>query len=156
MKQKKLIPFILLLLSACNTTLTGYEFTTTAIYRAPESGILLKVTSLGKVEAGNDTGKGASSGLLIFGTPADTLFFENAETSFTKLRFKDNPVAISDPIKMDRQLITFFDNINYPIDKNEITELAQIMAAINSGTKGTYMQGQTDYIEVIEVNFNRE
>ncbi len=156
MKKIKLLTFLLLLLSACGTTLTGYEFTTSATYLATESGITLKAETQGKVEAGNDTGTGTSKGLLVFGIPSDTLFFETSETFFTKLIYRKNTIPISETFKIADQLITFFVGINHPVNKNEIIELAQLMSALNTGPKGTFMQGQTDFIKVIEVNFNRQ
>jgi len=155
--NKLLTLLILILITSCGTTLTGYTFETEATYQANVSNLQVDITATGKVNAGEDVGNGQAQGYFTSSQFQDTIYFKSNNSQLTSLTYKLAQIKLSNPSDISGTLITLFDEIKFSsYDTSEIEELGSIILATASGPKGTYLEGQTELIKVIKVDFHRD
>jgi hypothetical protein len=155
--MQKLLSIMIILFIGCGTTLCGYKFVTNAVYRADKSKITVNIRAIGEVSAGNDIGKGRAKGTIISSNFPDTIHFRIRNDKLTELQYKEEKIEMSNPHDISSTFMYCFDKIGYTsYNKDEIIELAKLIMACTNGPKATYMDGQTDLIQVISVDFKRD
>jgi hypothetical protein len=156
MKKLPLIVFTLLFLpgtSCVDFWANDYDFTTTAIYVAPKSGIKAFVESRGYV-------------------PKDADLSDDFEYIKAKLQFQDGisdsivvvqsnsgeyKLKISSHESMQDYFQTValcYEYLSFKTDSTEAIELSHAIFSTGSGPKGTYMKGQAGSIVVDTVVFS--
>ena len=157
MTKKNIQLLILFVLTGCGTTLTGYEFKTTASYVAINSNFKVNVIVQGRVPANEDLGDGDVSGTIVFNEPFDTIYFQTHSTTLTNIKYKGLPFEITDSTNFTKTFIALFEIIGFRgYNQNEIDEIEKIIKATTYGPKGTYLEGQTKIIKVDKVEFERK
>lgn len=145
----------LIILTGCGPG--NYDFETVATYQADNSNLQVNLTATGHVPAGADLGEGKVNGTITSTKFADTIYFQINSTELTLLIYKQEEIEISDPKDFSKTLMDYLDEIGYiNYDIQEIIELGKIIIATTYGPKGTYIDGQTDLVKVINVDFKRE
>ena len=156
--MKKILSILTLaLLTNCGTTITGYDFQTTATYQASNSKLQVDLISTGHVSAGADVGDGIAIGTITSSMITDTIYFQTSSTQLTALTYKKKNIEMTNPKDISGTLSSCLEKIGYiNYDRQELKELGQVIKATTFGPKGTFLEGQTDLIKVINVNFERE
>lgn len=135
-----LLLLVFINLAACKK---GINYHTTAIYKAEASNLTAQLNVEGFIAYGHDLDNdGLVEGYIVSPKLTDTIYFEANEHSLLVLPNKD--VNLKD----------YLNTINYK-DYNikEIVELEDVIKAAAYGPKGTYVVGQTELINVVEVTF---
>ena len=142
---------ILIVLSSCGLGATGdYNFITVATYKAENSEIQVNLTASGYVPYGADLGDGQAKGTIISSHLRDTVYFKANKGKLTEFKYNQKIIEL---VKPDA-LAHCFDNIGYvTYDKKELKELEQLINVATYGPKGTYLDGQTAVIKVVNVDF---
>lgn len=155
MRFHKIYYLIVIVLISCGNTLTGYHYSTKAIYKAPNSKLTAHVFAQGIVRAGSDTGEGVLEGYLTRSLLQDTLYFSvNNQIEFI---YQKQVKTYNKEHDFSSQLLKETDNIaliNY--DREEVKELAEVILSAKYGPKATYLKGQTKKVKVISVDFERD
>lgn len=145
------------LLISCGTTSTGYDFETTATYKAVNSNLQVDMTATGHVPAGADIGEGQVKGIITSTSLPDTIYFQTNTTQVTRLTYRQKKIEILNPTDIFKTLTACLDKIGYKLyDRQELKELGKVIQATTYGPKETFMDGQPDLIKVLGVNFKRE
>ena len=155
--MKKILSILAIaLITSCGTTLTGYDFHTTAIYQASNSNLQVDLVSTGHVPPGEDVENGQATGTITGSTLKDTIFFQTGPTHLTDLTYKKEKIEIKDPTNISGTISACLDKIGYlDYDKQELQEFGRVIQATTYGPKGTFLDGQTKLIKVISVDFQR-
>lgn len=145
------------LLVCCGTTLTGYDFETSASYQASISKLWINLNATGHVPAGADIGDGQAIGNITSSQFNDTIYFKTSATKMTALKYGQEKFEITNPTDISGTIANCLNKIGYPnYDSLEMVELGKVIVATSYGPKGTFLKGQTDLIKVLEVNFERK
>ncbi len=155
--MKKLLYLLFLLVSSCATTLTGYHFETIAVYQASISKLRIDLTATGYVRAGEDVGEGQVIGAITSSEFTDTLCFHITHSQLIELKYGSENIEIAKPEDISGVFMSSFDKIGYKeYNQQEMKELENVIIATTYGPKGTYLENQTDFINVISVEFKRK
>ena len=150
--MKKCLIFLMILsFIACDG---GYNFETIARYQAEGSNLTADLTTVGFVLEGDDLGEGDAKGTLSSLKFSDTIYFHTNTKQLLALTYKKDSIQISNPYDMTMSLMYCLDSIGYvEYNKEELRELVDVIQATAYGPKGTYLNGQTDLIKVVSVDF---
>ncbi len=152
MKNIKLWVLLLLITITLEGCGNGYFFTTIAIYYAKDSNLKVKIIAKGFVLDGDDLTDGLSTGEITSLKFTDTIYFQANTTEVISLEYRDTNIKI--PSSFTTSLAHCLDKIGHSTyNKQELVELGEIISSIAYGPKGTYVNGQTDLIKVISVDF---
>lgn len=155
MRFHKIYYLIVIVLISCGNTLTGYHYSTEAIYKAPNSKLTAHVFAQGIVRAGADTDEGVLEGYLTGSLLQDTLYF-NVKNQIEFI-YQKQVKTYNKEHDFSSQLLKETDNIaviNY--DREEVKELAEVILSPKYGPKATYLKGQTKRVKVVSVDFERD
>jgi hypothetical protein len=131
------------------TTLTGYDFETSAVYVAEKSGITLELHAQGAVAPGEDLGTGDVAGTIRMRNAADTISFKTTAGKLTELACGSGKARIASPDRTAASFTTCLESIGYAgVDAAEMDELEKVIDGAAAGPKGTYMKGQTRHLRV--------
>jgi hypothetical protein len=157
MKYLFYIFIALQIISGCNnTTLTGYNFKTTASYTANNSKFNINLNSTGNVPKGMDLGSGAAKGIITFTDSRDTILFITKGDKLTELRYNLNIFEISDSLNFTNNFTELFIKFGRNCyDTNELKEAESVIKSASYGPKATFMEGQTKFLKVNKVEFER-
>lgn len=154
--KSKTILVLLFLYSCSSTTLTGYEFKTRAKYMAKKSNIIVDIYAVGYVKKGEDIGLGVVEGQIKSTITNNFILFKIEDNFLTALNFNNSGLRIQDKNKLFKNIDNeILKQLSSSLDNNEWLELEKVILASSSGPKGTYMKGQTEFIEVDTVEFER-
>lgn len=142
--------------AACGGALTGFRFHTQALYTAPVSGYDIAIDATGRVEAGDDLSSEAEAEVTI--TPVGTgagyspqviNVAYNTDNIFVVKDWPDSQASLDEviPIVLNQA------GIQNP-SQAEVEETAKVIRGVLSGSKGTYMDGQTKSLIVKNVHFS--
>lgn len=149
------IALALLIHSCVGIQLGGgeYSFSDTATFYAPKSKIKIVVFSMGHVPEGADLGDGRGLVELTFSEQySDTLWLSTSPENIDTITYKHQKTPFSCDQMNKITFYNFLDSAGFKhLDKNEISELRDAMTFINYGHKVGFVQGQTKYIQVIEL-----
>ena len=149
--------FILFALCGCSgTTLSGYEFETSAVYVAERSGITLEINAKGHVEPGADIGTGSTEGRMKIDKNFE-ISFKTDSSKLTEIIFRGKKKEIADPQNYMKSFIFCFEELvfsGYVTD--EIEEMEKVIKGCEGGPKSTYMEGQTKLLKVEKTEFVRK
>jgi hypothetical protein len=138
------------------TTLTGYDFETSAAYVAEKSGITLEIKASGHVAPGEDIGRGDVVGTIRLNGVGDAISFRATAGKLTDLVLGSEKVAIADPDGYAVSFVALFESMGYPgADAAEMEELEKVIKGCAGGPKGTIMKGQTTRLRVDKTDFVR-
>lgn len=155
-KHFVVIVIFTLLLQACGTSLTGYSFDTKAVYMAPVTGLKYTLSAQGNVPAGQDVGEGKVSGTILITNKSVTIDFTYEKMQLKSLLVNNEEQSYdkNEGWASNMTSLLIFLDIN-PISTEEIEELEKVIEGASCGPKGTYMEGQTEFLEVSKVSFTR-
>ncbi|MDA1315926.1 MAG: hypothetical protein O2968_21595 [Acidobacteria bacterium] len=145
---------VVLLLVGCDTTLTGYDYAITAVYRAPKSGLVMEVETSGHVPAGadtTDTGQGEVRIRSVAGTarPIVLTFQEDPEMTY-RIGLGSTQVGNWGFREREKTIISNLARAGYPTP--DAAEIAELVGAINGalgGPKSVKLKGQSTAVEVL-------
>lgn len=124
----------------------GYCFNNRLHYRLPKSGIEVKIHATGFVEEGADLGTGKTNGVLSRIDKVDSLeFFISIDLDSVRIRHHTFLLHERDRFW---QMVGYLHLNN--LNMEELNELESILFAASSGPKGSYLSGQTNFVEVVE------
>lgn len=148
---KKLL--IILIIISFTSCADGFNFKTTAIYQASESGLKAEITAEGYILYGHDLGEnGVVNGIISSSSFSDTIYFQTNETKLIALKYKNIETKNNENMLM--ALKNCLDTIkNGYYNKQELEELVEVIQLSAAGPKATYMEGQPNLIKVLSVNF---
>jgi len=147
----------LVLLAGCGTTLTGYNFITNAEYSGVKTDMKIKLRADGSVPAGHDLGNGISKGTIIFNHSSDTIWFRAHSTGLMETEFRHEKLDSRNKETFIIILKRYFELAGFKNYKDdELKEMVEVIKAASYGPKGTFVQGQTKYIKVDTVGFDRK
>lgn len=152
--MKKLLS-ILAIVYLVSCGLGNYDFETTASYQANNSNLTTNLSATGYVPSGADVGEGNVNGIITGTNLIDTIHFQINSTESSLLIYNSEQIEITNSMDFSKALTDLLTKIGVDYDRLEIQELGKVIIATTSGPKGTYMEGQTDFIKVINVVFKR-
>jgi hypothetical protein len=160
MIQRTLIGMLAAVALGCGctgTTLTGYDFETSAVYVADKSGITLELHAKGAVAPGEDVGTGDVVGTIRLRTSAaDAISFETTAGKLTELVCRSGKARIASPDGAAASFTACLGSMGYSgVDAAEMEELVKVIEGAAAGPKGTYMKGQTRHLRVEKTEFVR-
>jgi len=160
MNSYKLL-LLLLIITACNTSHNGYKFKINAVYEAPVSGFKMTIESNGYVEPGSDMAETYEGSVFIEPIPEKESIKKinlNFSSSSDELLYdfdsgKQNKVVWG--FREDfKSLIRILGLAGYKnLSEDEIRESVAAFGGTLSGPKGVILEGQSEYIKVIKVDY---
>lgn len=133
----------------------SYHFKTLATYQATASNLEVELIAIGHVLPGDDLGDGQVKAKIYSSKFSDTIYLETSATVLTSLMYKNDSIAIRKPYDILNSLTHCLNTIGFSeYDTQELKEFGNAIETTAYGPKGTYLEGQTDFIEVISVNFS--
>lgn len=143
---------LLLIIFALFSCSNGYHFKSHAIYSAKKSNLEIRIIASGFIEDGDDlTDFGIASGAITSTEFADTIYFKTSANQLIAFKCIDN--NFESHAAFESALANCLEQLKHQsYTKNELLEIEHLIQGIAYGPKATYMQGQTDLLEVIEVN----
>jgi hypothetical protein len=163
MKSYRIL-LLLIILTACETTLTGYKFKINAVYEASVSGFKMSVASNGYVKSGSDMAETYEGRVIIeslaeadskrkiilyFSSSSDELIYEIGSGGKLKAAW-----GFREDIKSMNNILRAAGYGNILVD--EIRESIGAMGGALNGPKGVILDGQSKYIKVIEVDYGEK
>jgi hypothetical protein len=138
------------------TTLTGYEFETSAVYVAEKSGITLELHAQGAVAPGQDLGTGDVVGAIRVKNAADAISFKTSAGTLTELVCGSGKARIASPDGIASSFTACLASMGCSgVDAAEMEELEVVIQGAAAGPKGTHMKGQTKHLRVEKTEFIR-
>lgn len=151
-----LILFIACFLGSCSgNTLTGYGFETHAQYAAVKSDLIINITATGHVLPGQDTGNGETHCTVVSRQTGDEIIVDTRNGCIKEVTVRGERFDIKDSLNLAESLLMIFKSLGISTDTNEITESEAVIKGCESGPKGTFMKGQTQYLSVVKTEFSR-
>ena len=150
--KKLLTLFIIIALMGCGDG--SYDFKTVATYYASTSNLNVDLITIGHVMPGDDLGDGLVKAKITSSKFTDTIYLQSSATLLKSLIYKKETITIIKPYDIFLSLKHCLDTIGY--SDYEIPELKEFGEAIEFtayGPKGTYLKGQTEFIEVLHMDY---
>lgn len=149
---------IALLLVGCDTTLTGYDYDISAVYRAPKSGLVVEVHTNGHVPAGADTADSGRGEVRIrpeAGTADLIVMTIRDDREWTYRIGSGSPqVGIWRIRERESTLTGLLADAGYETrDAAEIEEIVRAISGALGGPKSIMLKGQSNAIEVLTTHF---
>src|SRR6185503_13544927 len=164
MRVSKLAACVVLLAS-CNTTASGYPFSSRAVYEAPRSGFRVEVVASGRVDAGHDTSTSGTGFARLCPSPASpspsiTLTLGHGSGSVA-WEIAGTPVATGTAAWDSKSSLKSLEGLllraGYgPPDRAELDEMVRAIDGVLLGPKGTTIGGQSRAIGVVSTRLDRE
>ncbi|WP_040281616.1 hypothetical protein [Psychroserpens damuponensis] len=141
--------FFILIISfaACSD---GFNYETLVTYKAKKSNLTANLIASGHILNGHDLDEnGIVNGYIVSTAFSDTLFIQSTEYNLLVFTNKKDSINLH-----SANIKNYLDQLHYEkYNTDEITELEKVIKATAYGPKGTYVQGQTEFLEVVDVDF---
>lgn len=132
----------------------SYDFKTVATYQATASNLKVDLIAIGHVVSGHDLGDGQVKAKIYSSKFSDTIYLETTAIEVTSMIYKKDTLAIVTPYDISTSLMHCLTTIEFSeYNKQELKEFGAAIEATAYGPKATYLEGQTDLIKVIRVDF---
>lgn len=133
-----------------------YYFRTEAEYYAVRSNLSVTLSAKGYVPPGADTGEGKVTGTITANRITGKIIFRAESSNGLEIAYENEKTERKSIREFTSALTDILGRIGYRnFDAGEIGELGKVIVATTYGPKATYMEGQTDFIKVINVEFER-
>lgn len=133
----------------------GFNFETEAIYYAEESDLKVNLKAKGFILHGHDLSfDGVVEGNISSTKFLDSIYFQSSESKVLDLKYKNESVEVLDSLDFNLSLIHVLNKLDfkeYNID--EVKELGEIIQLTAAGPKATNMEGQTEFVKVLNVDY---
>lgn len=158
-RARILVTFLLFVpLSGCQR---DYRFQSRAVYEAPQNKYRLEVEATGVVVAGDDLSRTHRGSVRLWATD------KRQEDSPLRMRIRHNRDVVEYELpdgrtgtavwnwkEAESSLAGLLAHAEFEIRAaNEVAETVRVINGVMAGPKGTVMPGQTDVLNVIDVNF---
>jgi len=134
----------------------GFNYKTSVIYKAEASNLTVHLEASGFILHGHDLDDdGRVEGYMVSPKLEDTIYIQANENELFLSSNKNNKLKKYSSDFKSVSIKHYLNAINYKdYNAEELIELENVIKATAYGAKGTYINGQTNLIKVLKVDFN--